>query len=56
MVPSIFVMLSELPLTPNGKVDRKALPAPGQEAPRTGKKNLFAPSTSEEKELARNLV
>lgn len=32
MIPSMFVHLSKLPLTPNGKVDRKALPAPGQNA------------------------
>ena len=32
MVPSHIVMLERLPLTPNGKVDRKALPAPAEEA------------------------
>ncbi|WP_207291188.1 non-ribosomal peptide synthetase [Pseudomonas sp. FW300-N2C3] len=32
MVPSAFVQLEALPLTPNGKLDRRALPAPGQEA------------------------
>ncbi|MFM8332764.1 MAG: amino acid adenylation domain-containing protein, partial [Candidatus Methylumidiphilus sp.] len=32
MVPSAFVALDSLPLTPNGKVDRKALPAPGEDA------------------------
>jgi hypothetical protein len=31
-VPSAFVVLESLPLTPNGKVDRRALPAPGQES------------------------
>ena len=32
MVPAAYVALDLLPLTPNGKLDRKALPAPGQEA------------------------
>ncbi|WP_139812214.1 phosphopantetheine-binding protein, partial [Ensifer aridi] len=32
MVPSAFVRLDVLPLTPNGKLDRKALPAPADEA------------------------
>ncbi|RON52260.1 hypothetical protein BK666_02495 [Pseudomonas frederiksbergensis] len=32
MVPSAYVQLDALPLTPNGKLDRKALPAPGQDA------------------------
>ena len=32
MVPAAYVRLGALPLTPNGKLDRRALPAPGDQA------------------------
>nr|WP_301340591.1 non-ribosomal peptide synthetase [Myxococcus xanthus] len=50
MVPSAYVVLESLPLTPNGKVDRKALPAPDAQGPRTA--HFEAPRTATEEKLA----
>jgi acyl-coenzyme A synthetase/AMP-(fatty) acid ligase/acyl carrier protein len=50
MVPSAFVVLEALPLTPNGKVDRRALPAPGDDA--VIREVYVAPRTPTEEVLA----
>ncbi|MGB7925177.1 MAG: amino acid adenylation domain-containing protein, partial [Pyrinomonadaceae bacterium] len=51
MIPSAFVMLEEMPLTPNGKLDRRALPAPGDERPAL-EKEFAAPATPLQEMLA----
>ncbi|MCZ4087496.1 non-ribosomal peptide synthetase, partial [Streptomyces antarcticus] len=50
MVPSAFVRLDEIPLTPNGKVDKRALPAPGDDAFVRGE--YLAPRTPAEQRVA----
>jgi amino acid adenylation domain-containing protein len=50
MVPAAYVELAELPLTPNGKLDRKALPAPSDEA--YGRRGYEEPRGETEQRLA----
>ncbi|HYG24753.1 MAG TPA: amino acid adenylation domain-containing protein [Verrucomicrobiae bacterium] len=51
MVPATFVPLEALPMTPGGKVDRKALPAPGDDRPELDSE-YAAPRTPLEEVLA----
>ncbi|WP_318196650.1 non-ribosomal peptide synthetase [Streptomyces sp. MCL20-2] len=53
MVPGVFVLLEDLPVTPNGKVDKRALPAPDEDA--VAKEAYIAPRTGAERILCRIL-
>nr|WP_280622819.1 phosphopantetheine-binding protein [Burkholderia pseudomallei] len=50
MVPSAYVRLDAWPLTPNGKLDRRALPAPADDA--YARAEYEAPQGAKEEALA----